>query len=162
MAKRMIIVECNPDQALVRALGIPRRDVQDAGNKGNICNRLIRGERLIGLMDEDPQATQPRYFKELQPVNERHRVRVLQDPRRAHLVLLLCPRLEEWILAIATGMGMNVEDWNLPSDAKELHKIRNDRLPQFENLVRELDRRGSEALSFLKAWLHRGREQTLE
>ena len=55
----MVYVECNADEALVRALGGARRSVRHKNGKGEILRRLRDLDTGIGLMDEDPESHQP-------------------------------------------------------------------------------------------------------
>ena len=42
----MIYVECKPDLVLVKALGIPKKQIVHAGNKAKVCNILRRNRNL--------------------------------------------------------------------------------------------------------------------
>ncbi len=140
----MILVECYADMALVRSLtGIPRREIDHEFGKGNICNRLRDLSGCTGLVDEDPSAGQPSYLKEARVAQDLvvERIKVLQHDATGNRVIVLCPRLEEWILDGAKGAGVDVRDYGLPNDPLKLHSQINLNLGRFGELVEKL--RGS-------------------
>ncbi len=134
----MIYVECKPDKALVMSLGIPKKYIRHVGGKSNICKRLERGYGLKGLMDEDPLSTQPPYIKSLEVINELSNFKILHDPHRNNYVIMLSPRLEEWILKIAKEVNINVSNYGLPTNADDLHKVINVKLENFRKLLSDL------------------------
>ncbi len=150
---RPILVECKPDEVLVRALGIPCRRIHHQGSKGDICNTLRRLRNAIALMDEDPGSLQPRYLRDLMnrgtAIEETsYGILMVQDHQQEHLILILRPRLEGWILKVARRNGIEMNKFGLPDQEKDLHEEINDRLPNFEQLIRALAE--SEALQFLR------------
>jgi len=58
----MIYVECNADEALVRAL-VPRQRVKHKANKGDVVNAVRKSEGSTGVIDEDPGRAQPTELK---------------------------------------------------------------------------------------------------
>ncbi|GEM_PF-7032929 len=55
----VILVECKPDEALVRVLGMPRRKIRHCTGKIRVCRELEKAESGLGLVDEDPRSAQP-------------------------------------------------------------------------------------------------------
>ena len=138
---RTIYVECKPDYTLVKSIAnIPRRQINHAGNKSEVCKTLKKCEMCIGLVDEDPFSVQPSYFQDLH-VKELslHELKVLHDTSRDNYVVVLCPRLEDWILKAAQEISVDVKEYGLPDDDVELHKRINKNLGRFEELIRELE-----------------------
>jgi hypothetical protein len=74
---RMVLVECKPDERLIRLLGVPRSRIRHEGSKGDLCNRLRREENHIAVIDEDPASAQPSYLRNARLIEENHGVRVL-------------------------------------------------------------------------------------
>lgn len=135
----MIFVECNPDKALVRALGISHREITHAYSKGNVSNFLAR--KVInakGLVDEDPLSTQPLYFQNLVIRAEQEGIQVLHDTQRNNRVVVLCPRLEEWILKTAKQESVRVEDFGFSVDPSLFKEGVNLRVQNFEKLLEHL------------------------
>ena len=102
----MVLVECKPDEALVRQLGRARRDCVHHDDKGRVCNRLARTEGLVAMIDEDPDSAQPKYLNGLETVSDSDGIRVMRDSVLNHRVIVLKPRLEEWMIATAKAFRM--------------------------------------------------------
>lgn len=148
----MIFVECDPDRVLVCSLGISRREVVHAGNKPGVCRRLKRCSNCKGLVDEDPHSVQPSYLCGLTVVDGRDGVRVLYDSRRSNFLVVLCPRLEEWVLRVAREAGVDLRNYGLPNDGGALHRMVNLKINRFRELVLALRAR-SKVLKRLEAIL---------
>ena len=121
----MIYVECKPDGVLVRHVAdLSRRQVRhEAKGKGGVFNMLLRSRDLVAMVDEDPGKTQPRYMRQLSLSHEHADLglKLYLDSRRNNRVIVLCPRLEEWLLRAAADLELNIEDYGLPRRAKAFH-----------------------------------------
>lgn len=143
----MIYLECKADRALVQSLtGWPRREVRHENKgKGEVCNQLRKNGKCIGLVDEDPGSTQPKYLGALQTVKDLpdEGLRLLHDVARDNAVVVLCPRLEEWVLAAAKQAQVSLKDYKLPDDPATLYDSLNLDPSRVEPLVAALkDGRG--------------------
>ena len=71
-------------------------------------------EHVVGVVDEDPDKTQPpllRNFEEF--ANDEHaNIRILRL-NKAKLIILR-PRVKEWILKVARNSGLDVKKYGLP------------------------------------------------
>ena len=134
----MILVECKPDMALVNCLGVSMKEIIHCGNKSRICKRLERTRGQIGLVDEDPYSAQPPYISKLKIINNKSGFKILYDPRRNNYLIILSPRLEEWILRAAKEAGVNVKKYGLPPGGDDLHRVVNLRIDKFRELVSDL------------------------
>ena len=77
---------------------------------------------IVGVVDEDPDKSQPpllRNFEEFAN-DERANIRILRL-NEAKLIILR-PRVEEWILEVARNSGLDVKKYGLPEDADKLHE----------------------------------------
>ena len=155
----MIFVECNPDRLLVsRLTGLPRREiVHELKGKYEICKRLSAELGRSALLDEDPTAEQPRYLRAVPVVGELDNValRVLNDEQRGNRVVILRPRLEEWILGAAREGRLDVSIYKLPTTANQLHKVINVNIGNFERLVDALIAANPPSYSGFEAAAHR-------
>ncbi len=131
----MIFVECYPDEALVRVLGIPRNEIKHAKSKGNVCKKLSKERGCLGMVDEDPTSSQPSYLRKYQTQWRRNEVMLLFDRSTNNSVIVICPRLEEWILKAAEGCKAKLEDYGLPSNPQQLHKTIGANTDNFKELV---------------------------
>ncbi|MDI6811481.1 MAG: hypothetical protein QMD80_07425 [archaeon] len=64
--------------------------------------------------------------------------KVLHDNSKNNDLLVLCPRLEEWVLKAAKEADINIKKYNLPDDSEQLHKVINIDINKFEKLVNNL------------------------
>lgn len=64
-------------------------------------------------------------------------LRMLYDTSRNNYCVVLCPRLENWILH-AQDADKKVGKYGLPNDAVKLHEIINVNLDKFGNLIEDL------------------------
>jgi len=148
----MIYLECEPDKALVKALGVPRKEIRHMFSKGNVCNRLEKSKSSKGMVDEDPESAQPSYIGKLKPFSSRHGIKVLLDERNQNYLIVLCPRLEDWVLNVTKEVNIDVLEYGLPSDPNKLHEVLNIKLGKFKDIIDKI-RPKSEMLKTLEAFI---------
>ncbi|MDZ7401133.1 MAG: hypothetical protein ONB37_13300 [candidate division KSB1 bacterium] len=151
----MIFVECNADKTLLTSLGIQAKDIYHVFSKGNVCNRLRKNKNCIGLVDEDPDSGQPQYLETLALISDKNDVKVLNDKNNQNYLIVLCPRLEDWIVAAAQQAEVDLASYNLPANGNALHKVVNVRLADFERLIKEL-KKSSKMVEYLVSLLPNG------
>ena len=138
----MIYVECKPDELLVRqATNLPRRQVaHEAKGKGGVCNRLTRNRGLVAMVDQDPGATQPRYMARLSLGTESAQLglKLYLDSSRNNRIVVLCPKLEDWLLRAAADSGLSMSTYGLPNRASTLHSVINLDERKIERLLADL------------------------
>jgi len=154
----MIYIECKPDYVLVNTLTkFPRKEIiHEFKGKFEVCKRLEAMSDSRGLIDEDPASIQPAYMKGLILANDfaENDIKVFGDSRNNNNLIVLCPRLEEWILKSAREAGIDVRDYSLPNDAKKLHEEINISLEKLEKLLADL-KNSSNRLKTLKRLLEK-------
>jgi len=143
----MFFVECKADLTLVRALSnAPPNKIMHAGNKSGVLGKLIRArgrpnyQNSIGMVDQDPWSSQSsslKRFKEMECCNDLG-IKVLHYRWLNNHVVVLCPRLEEWIVEASNEAGMDLANYGLPADADTLHEVINLDTEKFENFLAEL------------------------
>ena len=149
-----LVVECKADEALVRALGVARGDIEHFLGKGRVCNRLARISGAVGMMDEDPGVTVPSYVQRLSEIRDQCSVRMLNDNERSNLIIVLRPRLEEWLVNSARESGVKLTDFGFGSDqGLKLHSEINGRLASLSRLVSTLIEKGNDRLLYLRSHL---------
>lgn len=136
----MIYVECKPDFKLVECLLGTEKEIKHAMGKNRICNKLRKERNCTGLIDEDPGRSQHPYLKQLSPESNlsRDRLKTLHDDRNKNHLIVLCPRLEEWVLKAAKEAKIDIKRYNLPDDGERLHKVININIDKFEKLIKDL------------------------
>lgn len=146
----MLLLECTPDETVARKLGRPRKSCLHLNDKGRVCKRLQQVHSTVGLVDEDPASAQPGYFGELKIVSEEHDVRHLMDTARNNSVIVIRPRLEDWLIRTGELAGISIEDFGLSERPNELHREIISRLPALERFLDHLLAAGNARLSYLR------------
>jgi len=148
----MIFLECEPDKALVKGLGIPRKEIKHMFSKGNVCNRLEKTKNSKGLVDEDPLNPQPSYIGKLKFLSRGHGIKLLVDEKNQNYLIVLCPRLEDWVLNVAKQASIDVLTHGLPNDPNKLHEALNIKLDRFRDLIDKIKQK-SEMLKALEGFI---------
>ena len=149
-----VLVECNADEAVLRALGVSKKQIQHEHCKGEVVKKVRKLDCAAGLIDEDPASAQPRdldNYKEVQ-ANEGLRRLVRRDNENKRLVIV-CPRLEDWLIQRAKSLGIRPKNYGLPNDPNELHSIpRYEQKENFRRFLAELIERDS-GMHLLRQWI---------
>ena len=125
---KQIYLERKPDEVLVKALGFLRKVVNHHNDRGRVCDKSEKEIEAIGLIDEDPGSSHPTYLKSLIAVETKHDVRLLKDANRGHILIVIQPRPEEWILTLAAKQQVDVKQFGLPDKPERLHQLVTSRL----------------------------------
>lgn len=136
----MIFIECKPDEALLKSLGVTKKRIDHRGNKPEVCKALEKNNNSKGLIDEYPWSVQPSYMDRLyitQNLKEDMGIVVFSDEKE-NIVIMLCPRLEEWILSVAKECKVDIRKYGLPDDPEKLHGVVNLNLKKFHVLLDDL------------------------
>ena len=153
----MIYVEGKPDNVLVRhATGIQGRNaVRSLRGRGEVCRQLMRTRNQIGMVDEDPGDRPPDYFRELDLRVNRVALglKLYRDRRRNNRLVVLCPKLEDWLLRAARDAGLRMADYGLPSRSNRLHDVINADIRKLQRLLNGLSDAGSPRLNELRRLL---------
>jgi hypothetical protein len=152
----MYLVECKPDTVLVQVLtGASRKNIVHAGNKSELLKKLTeRFTNSKGLVDEDSGSYQPphlRRFEEKQSL-AKYAIKVLHQRSGNNTLIMLCPKLEDWIIKAAYEVDVNPEKYGLPNSPEELHRLINIRTENFEKLVESIKDK-SERVKKLRLYL---------
>jgi hypothetical protein len=149
-----IVVECNADEALAQAVGITPRNIEHSLGRGRVCKRLEQLHRATGMVDDDPGVSKPFYFNGLTELKWDLGIRLFDDKERGNRILVLSPRLEEWLVQSARQTGFKMTDYGFGSDnGIRLHAEINQRLKNVKALVSSLLEHKSRRLLYLKSLL---------
>jgi hypothetical protein len=154
-----VLVECNADEAVLRALGVAKKQLLHFGGKGEVINRLKERPGATGMVDEDPASAQPRdlnnYREEVQST-EGLRLLIRQG-KGGQRIILVCPRLEDWLIHRAQSIGVKPENYGLPADPNRLHSIpRYEQKDGFRRFLAELIDR-DRGMHLLRKWILQGK-----
>jgi len=135
-------VECNPDVALVVSLtSVSKRNVMHHNGKTEILRKLLRGRDFVGVIDRDPASIQPiHFFQYFQRVSlsENDGIEVMHHRAGHNRLIIIYPRLEEWIIESARRINVQLQDYNLSSHGNELKAEINHKINRFEELLDDL------------------------
>ena len=140
----MIYLECKADQTLVQTLTrLTRREIIHAlKGQSELIKRMSNTRDALGMVDADPEQYQPVYLSRMQTLKDMPDIglKVLVDASRDNRVVVLCPRLEDWIVRAAQESNIALANprYNLPNTAKRLHEAINIDLRKFERLLLDL------------------------
>lgn len=153
---REVHLECKPDEAMAMCLGIPRRIITHHNDKGRVCKKLKIEQGIIGMVDQDPGAPQPHYLLGLEnlPHITKYGLIELVDRNRDNVLIIVCPRLEDWIVDIARRQQIKLREFGLPDKPNDLHKVINTKLDGFKRLIEHLMAIESEPIMYLKRLLN--------
>lgn len=147
-----IFIECDADKALIVSLEITTKHITHARGESRVCKAIMRKAKVVGVTDEDPQGTHPSYLKELTLLFEDNHFRILKNRKNDSYLIVLRPRLEEWILRAGLLASVRIEEFGLPNDARKLHEIINLNLSKFRVLLDTLKQR-SDLFNQLQSYL---------
>ena len=81
-------------------------------------------------------------------------LKVYQDSPRNNQLIVLCPKLEDWVLRAADEVRLNMSNYGLPNTANRLHRVINIDLRKFERLMADLNAATSNRLKTLQELLN--------
>lgn len=152
----MIAVECYADTRLIRLLGAPKATIKHAEGKGKVMDLLHRGIVNIGMVDEDPDSIVYPSLRRYSVVETEGTLRLLESSEeRGRRVIMVMPRLEEWLLNRARQAKILPLDYGLPSDPRMLHgRHHYEEHPRFKPFIECLLAVDGE-LKKIRDWIHR-------
>ena len=124
------------------------------GAKGNVIKRLKNHPDDMGMVDEDPNEIQNQSHEldNYKEVAAGEGVRLLHRPgSTGRRLIVLCPRVEDWLLDRAKTCGMEIRQYHLPGAAKELKD-----LPHYEDkewFRRFLGELSNRNINLLRQWV---------
>jgi hypothetical protein len=138
----MHFVECDPDVILVSSLTqVSKRRIWHSNGKHQVLRKLLKHNHSIGMIDEDPLSTQPQKYLQRFVVDddsEEDHIKTLRYARGNDRLIVLCPRLEEWIIESCKRIHLELSRYNLPDDGNQLHEEINFKLNRFQQLITDL------------------------
>ena len=156
MRVKKVVTECKPDEELLHKLGFARREVEHQPSKGDVCNFLRKNTILFALIDEDPASSQPKYLSEFTLAEDNFDVKKLVHADNHQTIVILKPRLEEWIYKQCRDSKINPEDFYLPAGAKDFKDVINKRVNHYSNLLSALLEKKNGGMLHLKKVLKNG------
>ena len=150
-----VLVECDADEVVLRNLGVPRKKLFHFGGKDKLITRLRNLPRAVGVVDEDPASIQhPDLRASYRQVKSAEGLRLLgRHGSGGQRLVVVCPKLEDWLIDRAKSSGIRPEDYGLPIDPDRLHSIpRYERKESFRRFLAELIKQ-DKGLHLLRRWI---------
>lgn len=151
----MIVVECDPDEYLMKSMGFSRKKIKHESGKGDVLRIVRKNQKVIGIIDEDPDSTQPLEIKKFKEQETMQTVKLLvrkDDPEKK--LIQISPYLEHWLINRASKNKILPNDFGLPDDPKEMHDIVHiERYKNFQSFLKKLIQEDNE-IKMLKKWIN--------
>ena len=150
-----VLVECDADEVVLRTLGVTKKQLLHFGGKDKLINRLRNLPGVLGVVDEDPASTQhPDLKASYWQTESAEGLRLLaRQGSGSQRLVIICPKLEDWLIQRAKSSRIRPEDYGLPSDPDKLHSIpRYEQKEGFCRFLAELKERDS-GMHLLRRWI---------
>jgi hypothetical protein len=150
-----VLVECYADEAVLLSLNLPRKKLLHFEGRNKVITRLRDLPGAVGMVDEDPGSTQHGDLRaSYRQTKSKEGLRLLaRQGRGVQRLIMICPKLEDWLIARAVSSGIRPEDYGLPSDPDRLHSIpRYEQKDGFRRFLAELKERDS-GMHLLRRWI---------
>lgn len=122
----MIHLECDNDEALAMALGVPRSQISHRAGKGRVSKGLSDSKLSsdIGMIDQDPGQPPPPYLRQYKIVEQNRQLGLVfsKHPTEGKHLIEIQPDLEPWIYALGPVVGIKPTDHRLPEKPSGLHQ----------------------------------------
>lgn len=133
-----VFLECKPDETLAVTLGIPASAITHSHSKGRVAKGLAATRGGIGLVDEDCPINNPKSLRCFEEVSHHHEVRLKRDPGTGNRLVVVCPRLEPWLITTTRLAGLDIARFGLGTTTRDLDSHINHRLGSLQALLEEL------------------------
>ena len=145
-----IIPECYVDTNLVETLVPPQKSGYNHQKscpmvaKTMLENRILTDGFAVGIIDKDKKEL-PYASEFVEIADFRGQLKLLKHPQKHHYFIQIVPAVERWILTNAAEVGVDLADFALSNDLKELmkasKKMTSKRDDRFRRLFKELKKR---------------------
>jgi len=149
-----VLVECSADEIVPRNLGVPKKQLLHFGGKYELVKKLKERTNDVGMVDEDPGKLQPQDMSSYRRTDSAEGLYLLtRQGRGGQRLVVVCPKLEDWLIDRAKSSGVRPEDFGLPNDPDRLHGIpRYEQKEGFCRFLAELIKR-DKGMFLLRRWV---------
>ncbi len=150
----MIVVECDPDEFIVRTLGFAKRLIKHEGGKGTVLGVVRKQGKCIGIIDEDPQTSQPPEMNNYILRDGKKTIKLfMRRNDQSNRIIQISPFLEHWLIIRANHNKISLRDYSLPDNPRKLHDIPHiEKNRNFQKFLDELIRIDEE-INTIKQWI---------
>lgn len=153
-----IVPECYADTRLAEILTESKRcnHQKNLGQVANTLSNTLKDFPALGMVDNDKGST-PKYFSEFILIVERDNLKLLKHQTRQQYLVVICPAIEQWLLNAAKEVNLNLADFGLKENLKELSvltkSIHLSKNQNFTAFIKGLLKAESASVLLLKKWL---------
>jgi hypothetical protein len=150
-----VLVECDADEVVLRNLGVPKKQLLHFGGKDKLITRLRNLPGAVGVVDEDPASIQhPDLKASYKQTESTKMLRLLTRlGSGGQRLVMICPKLEDWLIERAKSSGIRLDDYGLPGDPDRLHGIpRYEQKEGFRRFITELKEQ-DKGMHLLRHWI---------
>ena len=149
-----VLVECDADEVVLRVLGLPRKQLLHFGGKYELLKKLKERPHDVGMVDEDPGKLQPQDMGNYSQMNSAEGLLLLtRQGSGGQRLIVVCPKLEDWLIARAKSSGIQPEDYGLPDNPDRLHSIpRYEQKEGFRRFLAALKKQ-DKGMHLLRQWI---------
>jgi hypothetical protein len=163
----MIIIECNNDKQLMHRLGFTEVRIRHAGHKSDVLKILTEVQKSsIGIVDEDDPTNQPKTLKQYEKIKEKRiaakRAITLWKHKysKNKMLIIISPRLEDWIYEVAKRNKIFLSRYDLPDDPDILHNDSSKETDKgFRNLLIAIVKKGDWEINLMRKWIKEAIQQ---
>lgn len=157
-----ILTECFGDTELIKALGYSRKQINHQKGKGNCSSAMKKNYTsrvAVAIIDNDKSGSESNYFKEFLEVEKKDDARLIKrkHPTKSHYLIILNPKLEAWLIEIATEISILPEKFSLPSNPKCLGKLIKsmsvEKDQNYQDFIRKLIEANPPHIQTLRMWI---------
>lgn len=153
-----IIPECYVDTNLIETIvptGGGFNHQKGCGTVAKVMKERFSDDFAVGIIDKDKQ--QLDYLKEFEIIHTVGNLTLYKHNSRSHYIIQIYPAIERFILTAVEECGLEMGDYDLPSDFSELKKasktVNSKFDKRFKKLFRDLYGSGSTELVLLSKWV---------
>jgi len=153
-----IIPECYVDTNLIETIvptGSGFNHQKGCGTVAKVMKERFSDDFAVGIIDKDKQ--QLDYLKEFEIIHTVGNLTLHKHNSRSHYIIQIYPAIERFILNAVEECGLEMGDYDLPSDFSELKKasktVNSKFDKRFKKLFRDLYGSGSTELVLLSKWV---------
>jgi hypothetical protein len=151
----VIATECYPDTYLLRVFNVGRKKIRHVGTKGDVVNYTRDNPGTLGIIDEDPDSSQPKELNSYQIIEKTGSLTLMEKGNSSRLIKI-SPRIEEWFYKRASLLRIDPLTYDLPRDANELHSIPHyEKKKGFQDFLSSLSEHDEEIATFKKNYLRK-------
>jgi len=149
----VIFVECDPDRYVIKSI-VPEKRIKHGGCKSEVLKKVRKRQDSIGIVDEDPEGSQPGEMKNYIRKDARDTVELLSRKSDGRSLIQLSPDIEGWLIRRAKHNGIRLENYNLPDDRRRMHDTPHiEEKPNFQRFVKKLIDVNDDEVNILRKWI---------